>query len=74
MLLIVIGISYTIFAAFWVQRDYKRKQALGYVFVKGEIEMTKIAIFKLTAFGFLSGFLNAGFGIGSMFVLGPALI
>lgn len=36
--------------------------------------MTKANIIKLAALGFLSSFLNAGFGIGSTFVLGPALI
>jgi uncharacterized membrane protein YfcA len=36
--------------------------------------MTWVVILKLAAFGFFSGFLNAGFGIGTMFVLGPALV
>jgi hypothetical protein len=31
VLLIVIGICYTIIAAFWVKRDYNAKIKLGYV-------------------------------------------
>lgn len=74
VLLIVIGTCYTIIAAFWVQRDYKAKIAQGYVPVKGEIEMTKMAIAKLAFIGLSSGFLNSAFGIGSTFILTPTLI
>jgi hypothetical protein len=74
VLLIVIGICYTIIAAFWVKRDYNAKIKLGYVPVQGEIEMTNMAITKLALIGLSSGFLNSGFGIGSTFILTPALI
>jgi uncharacterized membrane protein YfcA len=36
--------------------------------------MSKFNIIKLAMIGFLASFLNAGFGIGTSFVLGPALI
>lgn len=36
--------------------------------------MTLASIGKLASIGFLAGFLNAGFGLGTTFVINPALI
>ena len=65
---------FTAISAVWVKRDYRKKEALGYRFVKGEISMTAKSIVKLAVIGFMAGFLNAGFGLGTTFVINPALI
>ena len=56
-LLFVVGILGTIMSAVWVDRDYKRKQMVGYDFIESEMQMTHITIAKLGILGFFSGFL-----------------
>jgi hypothetical protein len=56
-LLFVVGILGTIISAVWVDRDYKRKQMVGYDFIESEMQMTHITIAKLGILGFFSGFL-----------------
>lgn len=36
--------------------------------------MSNQSIIKLAVIGFVAGFLNAGFGLGTTFVVNPALI
>jgi hypothetical protein len=72
-ILILSGIISTIIAAFWVRRDFIYKQKIGYTFEKGDILLTVPSILKLAFVGFAAGFLQAGFGVGSAFVVSPAL-
>lgn len=60
-------------ASLWVRRDYLYKKEIGYNFIKGDIPMDVKSVLKLSAIGFMAGFLQAGFGIGSAFVVSPAL-
>jgi hypothetical protein len=73
VLLIVSGFVYTIIASRWGQKEHLYKKSIGYNFVKGDIPMDIKSILKLGAIGFMAGFLNAGFGVGSAFVVSPAL-
>lgn len=73
VMLIISGIIYTVIASLWGQKEHLYKQSIGYNFVKGDIQMDLKSIFKLGAIGFMAGFLNAGFGVGSAFVVSPAL-
>lgn len=72
-LLIISGFVFTVIASMWVRNDYLYKKQIGYNFVKGDIAMDVKSILKLGAIGFMAGFLNAGFGVGSAFVVSPAL-
>lgn len=73
VLLIVSGIASTVGASFWVKKEYVYRQKIGYKTFQGDIEMTIPSILKLALIGFMSGFLVAGFGVGSAFVVSPAL-
>ena len=72
-LLILSGVVSTIIASIWVSRDYIYKEKICYTFEKGDIKLTVPAILKLAFIGFSAGFLQAGFGVGSAFVVSPAL-
>jgi uncharacterized membrane protein YfcA len=72
--LISVGVIGTIFAAKWVSNDFHFKESLQYNFVKGEMKMTPQKIFLMGVLGFVSGFTQAGFGLGSGMMVGPWLI
>lgn len=57
VLLIISGIVYTVIASLWVRRDYIYKKQIGYNFIKGDIPMDVKSIIKLSAIGFMAGFL-----------------
>jgi nitrate/nitrite transporter NarK len=73
-LLILCGAIVTVVSATLVRKEYFLKESLGYDFVKGELKMTRGQLLKLVLIGFTAGFLNAGFGLGSTFVINPMLI
>ena len=70
-IIIVAGFVFTGIASYWSLLDYRIKEALNYNFQKSDIKMTAKPIIILSLVGFSSGFLQAGFGIGSAFVIMP---
>lgn len=72
--LIVIGILISTIGAFWVQNQNKQKIACGHKFVQGEMDMTVWASLKIGFIGLIAGFLNAGFGVGSTFMINSQLV
>lgn len=73
-LLILAGLVLTLVATVIVRKEYLHKQAIGYPFAPNEIRFTNRTILRLAGIGFTAGFLNAGFGLGTTFVINPALI
>ena len=70
----MVCIVYVIWALVIVKKEFKAKEAAGYVFVGGDLRATTENLVKLNVISFFGAFAAAFCGVGPGFIFGPILL